>query len=139
MLFLLARLVVGRHLHQPHLPLSKEEYVISKLHFFFTSTIYGAFLQLTAYACLFISFFFLSFFFFFFFFLFFLSSLSIRKKLLPLAPYCLMSLSSRYIPFFCMHLHRHVLPCAFSFFFMFIYSMLPCASSAPTLFLPLFF
>ena len=60
MLILLAgpMAVRGRHLDQLPLPLSKGEYVISKLHFFFILTIYRAFLWLTPYVCLFIFFFF---------------------------------------------------------------------------------
>ena len=60
MLILLAgpMAIRGRHLDQLPLPLSKGEYVISKLHFFFILTIYRAFLWLTPYVCLFIFFFF---------------------------------------------------------------------------------
>ena len=61
MLLLPAGLIAikGRHLHQPYLPLPKGEYVISKLYPFFILIIYRAFLQLTPYVYLFLSFFFL--------------------------------------------------------------------------------
>ena len=93
--------VKGRHLHQPRLPLPRGEYVISKFYPSFILIIYRAFLQLTPYVCLFL-------------FFFFLGSLSIRKTLRPLTPYCLKSPSFRYILFLCKHLHCHVSSCAFS-------------------------
>ena len=59
--------------------------------------------------------------FFSFFFFFFLGNLSIRKTLQPLAPYYLMNLSLRYIPFLCMHLHYHVFSCCFSFLHVYLH------------------
>ena len=58
---------------------------------------------------------------FFFLFFFFLGSLSIRKKLQPLAPYYLMNPSLRYIPFLCMHLHYLVFSCCFSFLHVYLH------------------
>ena len=79
--------VKGRHLHQPHLPLPKGEYVISKFYSFFILVIHWAFLRLTLYTCFFFSS---------------ISSLNIRRILQPLALYCLMSPSLRYTHFLCL-------------------------------------
>ena len=115
-----------RHLHHPHLPLPRGEYIISKLHLFLYFTYLWDF-HVANSTCILIH---LSPFPFFFF----LSSLSTRRTLLPLAPYCLMSPSLRYILFPCMHLRCHVFLCAL-FSLLHVYLFLPFLL-IPALFLP---
>ena len=130
MLLFLARPMAARerHLHQLHLPLLSGEYVISKLYLFFLLLIHGAFLLLTPHVYSFISLLFFKknlFIYLFIIIIIIIYNLSIRRTLLPPAPYYLMSPSWRYIPSLRMHFHCHVLLCIFSpFLFLHVYLFL---------------
>ena len=129
---LLARPMAARerHLHQLHLPLLSGEYVISKLCLFFLLLIHGAFLLLTPHVYSFISLLFKKKNLFIYLFIIIIIiiiiyNLSIRRTLLPPAPYYLMSPSWRYIPSLRMHFHCHMLLCIFSpFLFLHVYLFL---------------